>query len=83
MSDHKKDRTPAKPTGKRFKSVDELMKGLDMSAEVVAAAKHNAGARQLSMNLSLMRTKAGVTQAEMAKRLGMHTGGHFQAGEWL
>ena len=74
MSEHKKDRTLAKPSGKRFKSVDELMAGLDMPAEVVQEAKKNADARQLTLKLSLMRLKAGVTQAEMAKRLDITQG---------
>lgn len=74
MSDHKKDRTPAKPSGKRFKSVDELMTGLDMPAEVVQEAKKNTSERQLTLKLALMRQKAGVTQADMATRLGITQG---------
>lgn len=74
MSEHKKDRTLAKPSGKRFKSVGELMAGLDMPAEVVQEAQKNADARQLTLKLSLMRLNAGVTQAEMAKRLDITQG---------
>lgn len=74
MSDHKKDRTPAKPTGRRFKSVDDLMAGLDMPSEIVDETKKNTGARQLTLKLALMRAKSGVTQANMAKRLGCTQG---------
>lgn len=74
MSDYKKDRTPAKATGRRFKSVDDLMAGLEMPAEIVEDVRNISNARQLVLKLSTMRTAAGITQTEMAKRLGCTQG---------
>ena len=74
MSDYKKDLALARPTGKRYKSVDDLMPDCDLSPEVQAEGKATSEARRLTLQLAVMRTKAGVTQADMAKRLGCTQG---------
>ena len=74
MSDYKKDRAPAKPSGKRYDSVEQLMASAALPPDVVEESRRNEEKRQLTLQLAMMRTKAGVTQAEVAKRLGVTQG---------
>ncbi len=71
MSNRKYDANNLKPTGKRFSSVDELMPDSDFPPEVVQEVRENARQRRVTLQLARMRTRAGVTQEQMAERLGL------------
>lgn len=71
MSPSKYNPADLKPTGKRFKSVDELMPDNDFPAEVVRESQENERQRRVTLQLARMRTRAGVTQEQIAERLGL------------
>jgi predicted XRE-type DNA-binding protein len=58
------------PTMKtRFKSVIEMMRALETPEEIIESVKRLRRETRISLALALMRTKAGITQQDMAKRL--------------
>lgn len=65
-----KDKSLLKVTGKRYSSVEELMKGEGVSSEVKKRVADNKKKSQISMRLTEMRLAAGLTQGQMAKRIG-------------
>lgn len=68
-TEHKKD-AETKPTGRRYSSVDDLMKGEGISPDVRQKVSDIEGATRLVEQLSLLRQFAGLTQEQMAERLG-------------
>lgn len=64
------EKTPAKPTGHRYTSVADLNKGEGLAPEVQAKYEEIEKATSLVHQLSLLRQQAGLTQEEMANRLG-------------
>jgi transcriptional regulator with XRE-family HTH domain len=68
-TEHKKDNA-TKPTGRRYASVDELIKGEAISQDVRAQVSDIEDATRLVEQLSLLRQIAGLTQEQMAERLG-------------
>lgn len=70
MSTELKKTEPAKPTPGRFKSVDELMAATGVSADTQKAVSELQKESQLTSRLASLRTAAGITQEQMAERLG-------------
>jgi transcriptional regulator with XRE-family HTH domain len=66
-----KTRPPASPSGKQFSSVDELLRTSGISPEVKAAYDQAQRSTAVCHRLALLRTRAGLTQAEMGERLGI------------
>src|SRR4051812_26277429 len=65
-----KERIPAKPTGRRYQSVEALMQGENVSPEVQAKVAENANDTKVALQLARLRQRAGLTQEEMAHLLG-------------
>ena len=63
-----------KPTGRRYRNARELIKGERLSDEVVKEFEEIRAATRLSRQLAAIRLKAGLTQQEMAERLGVSQG---------
>lgn len=68
-SEHTKD-AATRPTGRRYSSVDELMRGEGISQEVQSQLAEIEKATTVVEQLSMLRQIAGLTQEEMAPRLG-------------
>src|SRR5207244_1143954 len=68
-TEHKKD-AATKPTGRRYSSVDELMRAQGVAPEVQAKVAEIEAATKVVEQLSLLRQMAGLTQEEMAPILG-------------
>ena len=71
MSTPNETKVPSKPTGKRYASVAELMRGEDFSKEVVDRVAELEGETRITRQLACMRAAVGLTQTEMAERLGV------------
>jgi transcriptional regulator with XRE-family HTH domain len=69
MTDHKKD-AATKASGRRYTSVDELMRIEGIPQEVQAKVSEIEAATKVVEQLSLLRQMAGLTQEEMAPLLG-------------
>jgi|GEM_PF-479916 len=65
-----KDKSSLKATGKRYPSVAELMKGEGVSPDVQRRVAKLTTQSQVSRALAEMRTSAGMTQAQLAKKIG-------------
>lgn len=66
-----KERPPAKLTGRTYGSVTALMRGEGVSEEVQQKVRHFAHETRIATQLAQLRQKAGITQADMAKALGI------------
>jgi transcriptional regulator with XRE-family HTH domain len=62
---------PPMPTGRRYASVSDLMKGEKVIAEVVTKVKELSSSTRLTHQLSVLRHAAGITQEQMATKLGL------------
>lgn len=62
-------KTPTEPTDRRYSSVADMLKGEGASREQQESVSDLSKATQLTRQLASMRTKAGLTQAQMAERL--------------
>jgi transcriptional regulator with XRE-family HTH domain len=68
------DETPlddAKTTGRRYTSIKEMMRGEGVPDAIQKQAAELANERRVAIYLAKMRTRAGLTQSDMAKRLGL------------
>lgn len=63
---------PIKPTGRIYGSVDDLMKGEDVSPEVRAKVVELRGETRIILQLAKLRQKAGLKQEDIADRLGVN-----------
>lgn len=63
------NKTSTEPTARRYSSVADLLKGEGASRELQESVSDLSKATQLTRQLACMRTKAGLTQAQMAERL--------------
>ncbi len=65
--------TKSKPktTGKRFKSVEDMINALGTSDDVRKAVSRFEAETNIVHQLALLRQKAGLTQEQMAERLGV------------
>lgn len=63
--------TDLEPTGKRFRSVDEWMPDSDFPEAVLCEAREHESRRRMTLDLARMRTRAGVSLAEMASLLNL------------
>ncbi len=68
-----KDEAP-KPTGRRYRNVRDLIKGERLSEEVSKEFEDIRASTRLSRRLAAIRLKAGLTQQEMAEKLGVTQG---------
>lgn len=67
-------KSPTKPTGKRYASVAELMRGEEVSKEVIDRVSELENETRITKQLACMRTAAGYTQSEMANLLNVTQG---------
>ncbi|SRR6266478_1975953 len=65
-----KKATP-KATGRRYKSMNDLIKKEDLGQEVQEAYEEIKKATMITGRLAFMRQTAGITQEEMAEHLGL------------
>ena len=65
------DKSPAKPTGRKYTSVDALMGGEELSQEVRTKVSDLTNETRVVLQLAKLRQIAGITQDEMAKHLGV------------
>ena len=63
-----------KPTGRRYDSIKSLMREEGVPEAIQKKAVELAKARTVGLHLARMRTKAGLTQNDMATRLGVTQG---------
>jgi transcriptional regulator with XRE-family HTH domain len=71
MSTTDTEKSPPKPTGRRYSSVADLMKGEDTPAEVQKKYDEISKETAVVTQLALMRQSSGITQEEMGKNLGL------------
>jgi transcriptional regulator with XRE-family HTH domain len=71
MNAEKETKLAAKPTGRRFGSVAELMRVEGVSNEVQEKYREIADSTRVVMQLAMLRQKAGLTQEDMAQHLGV------------
>jgi transcriptional regulator with XRE-family HTH domain len=71
MSTEQLERQAAKPTGRKYGSVAELMRGEGVSQEVQGRVKELENETRVVLQLAKLRQAAGITQEEMAKFLGV------------
>jgi len=60
-----------KNTGRRYASVEDLMKGEGISSEVQSKVAKLKGESMVTLCLARMRQQAGITQEQMAEQLGI------------
>jgi transcriptional regulator with XRE-family HTH domain len=70
MNEEKEKRAGLKPSGRRYTSVTDLLKGEDVSREVVDKFNDLASETKITRRLAEMRLLAGLSQEQMAERLG-------------
>jgi transcriptional regulator with XRE-family HTH domain len=70
--EHKKDQA-TKSTGRRYSSVDELLRAEGIAPEVQSKMSEIEAATTVVEQLSLLRQMAGLTQEQMAPLLGFNT----------
>jgi transcriptional regulator with XRE-family HTH domain len=74
MENQPQPKAPAKPTGRAYKSVSDLMKGEGVAEEIQNKVNSLAKETLIVDQLIRFRLKAGLTQKEMAERLGCTQG---------
>jgi transcriptional regulator with XRE-family HTH domain len=67
---HDETKTPTKPTGRKYASVADLLRGEGASKEVQERVAELEKETRVTRQLACMRTAAGFTQAQLAERLG-------------
>jgi transcriptional regulator with XRE-family HTH domain len=65
------ERQAAKPTGRRYGSVADLLRGEGVSQEVQDKVKEMERETRVVLQLAKLRQAAGITQQEMAKAMGV------------
>lgn len=65
------EKIAAVPTGRRYDSVDALMKGEGLPPEVQAKVKEIANETRIALQLANLRQRHGLTQEQMAVHLGI------------
>lgn len=71
MSAEIEKKAPAKATGRQYRSVSELVKKECLSDEVRDRFAENERETEIVQRLALMRQSAGITQQQMAEKLGV------------
>lgn len=74
MSDKPKITETPKPLGRRYGSVEDLLRGEGVPSEIQAGVRALANETRVSRVLAALRSKAGLTQQEMAVKLGRSQG---------
>ena len=62
--------TETKPTGRTYASVDEMLRGEKVSADIVTGVRKLNNETRFTRMLAALRVKARLTQAEMGEKLG-------------
>ncbi len=65
------EKTPAKPTGRKYASVDALLRGEGLSQDAQSKAKELKSETRVVLQLAKLRQATGLTQEEMSKHLGV------------
>lgn len=61
---------PAKPTGRRYSSVAELLKGEGAASASIKRVQALSGKTRVAKQLVQIRIREGLTQTELAKKIG-------------
>jgi transcriptional regulator with XRE-family HTH domain len=65
------EKTPAKPSGRKYASVDALLSGEELSQDVRTKVSELKTETRVVLQLAKLRQVSGITQDEMAKHLGV------------
>ncbi len=65
------EKLPAKPTGRKYESVRDLMGGEGVPQEVQEKVEELRRETRATLKLAVLRQSAGITQEEMAAHLGV------------
>jgi transcriptional regulator with XRE-family HTH domain len=65
------EKTPAKPSGRKYASVDALLSGEELSQELRTKVSELKSETRVVLQLAQLRQMAGITQEDMAKHLGV------------
>jgi transcriptional regulator with XRE-family HTH domain len=65
------EKTPTKPSGRKYASVDELLSGEELSQEVRTKVSELRNETRVVLQLAKLRQMSGITQEDMAKHLGI------------
>jgi transcriptional regulator with XRE-family HTH domain len=74
MTTEHEQKTPAQPTNRRYSSVTDLMKGEEVTQEVQQKVAELKSETSVTEQLAALRQCACITQAQMAKHLGVSQG---------
>lgn len=69
MDTEPKKKEPAKPTSGRYATVEELMAASGVSADTQSTVADLCKESRITSQLAVLRTAAGITQEQMAKKL--------------
>src|SRR5262245_19891998 len=69
MNTDKPTKHPAKPTDRKYSSVEDLLRGEGISRETQEQVAQLEKETRVTRQLASMRTAAGITQEQMAARL--------------
>jgi transcriptional regulator with XRE-family HTH domain len=69
MNEEKEKKVGLKPTGRRYSSVTDLLKGESVSKEVIDRFNELASETKITRRLAEMRLLAGLSQEQMAEQL--------------
>jgi DNA-binding XRE family transcriptional regulator len=65
------EKTPAKPSGRKYTSVDALLSGEELSQELRTKVSELRSETRVVLQLAKLRQLSGITQEDMAKHLGV------------
>ena len=65
------EKTPAKPSGRKYTSVDALLGGEELSQELRTKVSELRNETRVVLQLAKLRQLSGITQEDMAKHLGV------------
>jgi len=65
------EKTPAKPSGRKYTSVDALLRGEELSQELRTKVSELRSETRVVLQLAKLRQLSGITQEDMAKHLGV------------
>jgi|SRR5882724_1683544 len=65
------EKTPSKPSGRKYSSVEALMRGEGLSQEMKAKVSELTTETRVTLQLAKLRQLSEITQEEMAKHLGV------------
>jgi len=74
MTTEREPKAPTKPTGRRYSSVADMLRDQGASKETIGRLAELEKETRVTRQLACLRTAAGLTQDEMANRIGCSQG---------